>query len=110
MSLELAVPLRIEELRSLSENERLSLAAQASEEIASHGDMILHLGTRAGETAAAFNWLVTGLACAAFAPGGVRFRQLGWCAAHPHSRAGRRDGICSACLAAETEPPEPGMQ
>lgn len=44
---------------------------------------------RRGETAAAVNWLATGLACAAYAPGGVRLGHLAWCAAHPAKPMGR---------------------
>jgi hypothetical protein len=66
--------------------------------------VILHRG----DTAAAVNWPVTGLACAAYAPGGVRFAHLAWCAAHPANRWAGHEDACTACLAAEAQVPEPG--
>jgi hypothetical protein len=107
--LQAEVPLRILELRPVPENERRQLANQASEELAAHGDVIAHSGTRDGDTAAAVSWLVTGLACAAYAPGGVKFGRLGWCAAHPAHRWARHDRVCGACLTARAtaEPDRP---
>ena len=102
--LEATVPLRIFELGPLSVAERLRLAAEASAQIAAHGDNILFPGPRRGDTASAVSWLVTGLAVAAFQPGGVRFRQLAWCAAHLGRRWAPDEYPCSACLAQEAKP------
>jgi hypothetical protein len=49
-----------------------------------------------------FNELAKGLAVLAYQPGGVRFRGLSWCAAHPCERW--TDGpICPACLREERQ-------
>lgn len=49
-----------------------------------------------------FNELAKGLALLAYQPGGVRFRSLSWCAAHPRERW--TDGvICPACLREERQ-------
>jgi hypothetical protein len=101
-TLEAAVPLRIMELGGVSDETRMRLAGEASDQIAAHGDNILFRGSRRGDTARAVGWLITGLACAACQPGGVRFRELAWCAAHPRHRWAAGDRICALCLAAET--------
>lgn len=72
MALELAVPLRIGELRRYTFEQRTILAEEAAQIVSEKGDVILHRSKRKGKTAAAFNALVTGLACLAFQPGGVR--------------------------------------
>jgi len=99
--LEAVVPLRILELRPLSVAERLQLGRQASADIAAHGDNILFPGPRRGDTARAVSWLVTGLAVAAFQPGGVRFGQHAWCAAHLGHRWAAGEYPCSVCVAEE---------
>lgn len=68
-----AVPLWIEEFKSLSFDERQEIAKQASQEIAEHGDLILYKSKKKGETAKAFNELARGIAALAFCPGGVTF-------------------------------------
>ena len=100
-TLEAAVPLRILELRHASGKERVRLAREASGHIAEHGDLILFRGPRPGGTARAVGWLITGLACAAYQPGGVRFGSRAWCAAHPAHRWAAEDQICARCLAEE---------
>ncbi len=72
LGLEFAVPLRIEELRQYTFEQRGILAEEAAQIVSEKGDVILHRSKRKGETKAAFNALVTGLACLAFQPGGVR--------------------------------------
>jgi hypothetical protein len=101
MTLEVAVPLRIVELRHATGRERTRLAEEASAHIAEHGDVILFRSPRRGETAAAVGWLITGLACAAYQPGGVRFMNLGWCAAHPGRRWAAEERVCARCVEAE---------
>lgn len=76
--LELAVPLRILEVRGLSWELRKELAAEAEQEIASHGDNILFQGAKKGDTARAFVALATGLAVLALQPGGVTFAGRHW--------------------------------
>lgn len=93
------MPLRILELRQLGEAERMRLAREAADQIASHGDNILFRAARRGATARAVSWLVTGLAVSAFQPGGIRFRNLAWCQAHLGRRWAPDERVCAACLA-----------
>jgi hypothetical protein len=76
LALEAAVPLWIERLRGLSWEEIQERARVCAQVVAAKGDVIQFRGSRRGETAEAFNRLAEGLACAAFAPGGVRFMGL----------------------------------
>lgn len=73
ISLGAAVPLWIE--RIIDEGwtwPRVATEAQAAGQIvAEKGDVILYKSKKAGETAGAFNALAKGIACLAFAPGGV---------------------------------------
>jgi hypothetical protein len=77
-TLALAVPLRIEELRLRTFEERAALASGAVRELAEHGDNVLFPGPRKGDSARAFGALVTGLAVGAYQPGGVSFAGLHW--------------------------------
>jgi hypothetical protein len=76
--LELAVPLRILELRYGSWGVRKALAAEAEQTVAEHGDDLLFGGPTKGATARAFAALVTGLAVLALQPGGVSFAGRHW--------------------------------
>jgi hypothetical protein len=105
ITLEAAVPLRMFELRRATEAERLRLAREASGQIAEHGDVILFWSPLRGYTARTVSWLITGLACAAFQPGSVRFGSLAWCAAHPEHRWAPEDKVCTECATAESSPP-----
>ena len=69
-----AVPLYIEEFRKLTEEERHVIAKECCDLITEHGDDILYRGPKTKE---AFNALAQGIACLAFAPGGVCF--VGMC-------------------------------
>ncbi len=73
--LQVAVPLRIAELRIQTAEERMALAREAGQHIASHGDELL-FRSKPGRSALAFNRLTTGLAALAFTPGGVTFAGL----------------------------------
>ena len=105
ITLEAAVPLRIIELRGVPDSERLRLARLAADHIAAQGDNILFRSGRRGETAEAVGWLITGLACAAYQPGGVRFDGIGWCAVHPRRRWAASEKVCELCLEAESQRP-----
>jgi len=70
--LQLAVPLWIEQLKSAGWDHILQRARQCSQVVAEKGDVILFRGKKKGESAAAFNALAEGIACLAFAPGGVK--------------------------------------
>ena len=71
-TLALAVPLWIERVRSYPVADRTARAHECAQHIAEHGDKLM-FGGKPGQAANAFNRLAEGLACAAFAPGGVRF-------------------------------------
>lgn len=77
-TLEVAVPLWIEQLRPLTWHERADRAELCGQYVAEHGDVIMYRGARQGDTAAAFNRLAEGLACLAFVPGGVKFMGMHW--------------------------------
>lgn len=96
-TLQLAVPLRIEELRGLPDGQLVALAAAIP-----HGDDLLYGGDRCRDGMAG---LIRGLAVAALvADGGIDYGGLHWCAI-PNCRAGSRyehstgDG--------QLQPPEP---
>jgi hypothetical protein len=74
LALEIAVPLWMERLCYLP-----------FDVVAHQGDIIQFRGKKKGETAAAFNKLAEGLACLAFAPGGVKFLNCHWEAHHVRS-------------------------
>lgn len=71
MSLSAAVPLWIEEFRHLSFDEIQKIARESAQVVAEKGDIIQFKSKKKGESAAAFNALARGIACLAFAPGGV---------------------------------------
>lgn len=70
-ALSAAVPLWILELQKLTPAERDERARICGDVVAEKGDIIQFRSKRKGETAAAFNRLAEGIACLAFAPGGV---------------------------------------
>jgi hypothetical protein len=73
ITLAAAVPLWIHQFRMLSEDDRLAIAKECGGVVAEKGDIIQFKSTKKGETAKAFNQLARGLACLAYAPGGVTF-------------------------------------
>jgi hypothetical protein len=75
--LEVAVPLRIADLRTYSEDARMAMAREAGQYIASRGDDLM-FRSKKGKSAEAFNQLATGLAALAFSPGGVTFAGMKW--------------------------------
>lgn len=87
ITLQLAVPLHIDELRNRDDQQRIAVARRCADVVASHGDDLQYGGKRC---AAAFNALALGLAAAAYQPGGVTFAQtLHWCTA-PHEGCPRQ--------------------
>ena len=71
LSLSVAVPMWIERLRGYTDEDRDARARVCSQAIAEKGDVVLYRSKKKGETADAFNRLAEGIACLAFAPGGV---------------------------------------
>jgi hypothetical protein len=74
-SLEVAVPLRIFEIRDWTLKKRMEVARHCAEVVASHGDDLQFGGKH---TADAFNKLALGLAVMAYQPGGVTFMGRHW--------------------------------
>lgn len=80
MTLELAVPMWVEKIKSYNlpleafEARRL----KCSQHIAEHGDNIMFRSKKKGDTARAFNRLAEALAICSFAPGGVTFAGMKW--------------------------------
>lgn len=70
-SLEVAVPLWINQMRTWSFDQIQERAETCLDTIAHRGDIILYKSPKRGETAEAFNRLAEGIACLSFAPGGV---------------------------------------
>jgi hypothetical protein len=66
------VPLWIAEIKRESWDRLQERARSCSQVLAEKGDIILYRGKKAGESAQAFDRLAEGLACLAFAPGGVK--------------------------------------
>lgn len=86
-TLSVAVPLWIERVRGYSEADRLARGRQCAQAVAERGDRVLYRSNKRGETAAAFNALAEGIACAAFQPGGIRAFGLHFEAEPPPARA-----------------------
>jgi len=83
LTLQAAVPMWIETLKRRPFDDVMRRAAAAGQVIAERGDVILYKSKKKGQTAAAFNSLAEGIACLAFARGGVRFLGLHFEARHP---------------------------
>lgn len=71
LALSVAVPLWIEELRRMPWEYIQRRAKECANVVAEKGDVIQFRGGKKGESAEAFNRLAEGIACLAFAPGGV---------------------------------------
>ena len=71
-TLQLAVPLWIDQLRRYPWEHIEERAKVCSQYIAEKGDIILFKSKKKGETAKAFNHLAEGIACLSFVPGGVK--------------------------------------
>lgn len=71
-ALSVSVPLYIHELSKQSWPERQRIARECAEIVATKGDVILFKSKKGEETKRAFNALAQGIACLAYAPGGVR--------------------------------------
>lgn len=84
-TLQLAVPLNLDELMRMPEGIRTDNAKYwakvAVDEVASRGDA-LQFGGKRGEAAKVFNAMAKGLAALALSPGGVLFDGIHWCVEH----------------------------
>ena len=78
ISLQAAVPLWIMRLREQAREDVVARAHELAPVIAEKGDVIQFKSRVKGETARAFNALAEGIACCAFAPGGVTFLGDHW--------------------------------
>lgn len=93
IALEAAVPLRILDMRDWTPETRINEAVFAMNAIDARGDVLQYGGGKRGDVAHAFKWLATGLAAAAYQPGGVTFAGRHWCTDH------------AACVDAATSEP-----
>ncbi len=73
LTLQAAVPLWIEKLKDRPMSYILERAKECGQVVAEKGDIIQFKSKKKGETANAFNALAEGIACAAFALGGITF-------------------------------------
>lgn len=84
LSLEFAVPLAINDLARWPWSFVEQTATSAGQQVAEHADDLQFGGKHCASTFAA---LARGLAACSFAPGGVHFCGVHWCARHPESTA-----------------------
>jgi hypothetical protein len=78
ISLRLAVPMHIEEIRGWSVEERVRVARLCVDEIGSHGDILQYGSKKRGEAAEVYNALARALAIGAYQPGGIDFAGQHW--------------------------------
>jgi hypothetical protein len=104
-TLAMTVPLEIGRLRDAGQDARDALAQRLrwprdpdGRYALTGADAMLYGGKGAG---GAFAGFATAIALLSFAPGGVTFGGLAWCAAHPRQRWAGGDRICPACLREE---------
>lgn len=97
-TLQLAVPMWIDQMRRYPWEHIQERAKVCSQHIAEHGDLILFKGKKKGESAEAFNRLAEGVACLAFVPGGVKLWGSHWEACLNDDIPGRsKDALTSLC-------------
>ena len=95
--LPVAVLTALDDVARLADDERVRLAAEFADAIASHGDDLMFGGKHCAPTFAA---LARGLAVLAHQPGGVSFAGLHWCVGSGHHGT-REQAPCTAELARE---------
>lgn len=81
-TLAFAVPLWIDEIRSLTDSQRAARARRCSAMVAERGDVLQFGSSKPGKAAEVFNALAEGLACGAYQPGGINFAGRHWCTNH----------------------------
>ena len=97
-TLQLAVPLWIDQLRKRDWEYVQERAKICSDYVAEHGDVILFRGKKKGESATAFNHLAEGIACLSFCPGGVKIFGGHWEACLDQDIPGRSKVVLSNLL------------
>lgn len=80
IALDLAVPLAIEDVRGWTPEQRIAYCHEHAQDIAERSDDLMYGSKRPGDVATLFGVLARGLACLAYAPGGVRFAGRRWVA------------------------------
>ena len=93
-SLAFAVPLWIDDIRDLTDEQRIARAKRCGAAVAERGDVLQFGSSKPGKAAEVFNALAEGLACAAYQPGGITFAGRHWCTDH------------AACVSAEASADE----
>lgn len=78
LTLDVAVPLWIQQIKKLPFDLKQKRALECSQIIAEKGDIILFKSNKKGETAKAFNCLAEALAILAYLPNGVKFGTRHW--------------------------------
>lgn len=77
LTLDLAVPIAIEEVRAWTPEQRHAYCHEHAQEIAHRSDVLM-FGGKKGEAAKLFAVLARALGCLAYAPGGVKFAGRHW--------------------------------
>lgn len=109
ISLSCAVPLWIAKLQARPWSHIEARARECAQVVAEKGDVLQFRSKKAGESANAFNHLAEGLACLAFAPGGVKFLGDHYVACHPETKPPERrprglDALAGAVEKIERKP------
>lgn len=94
-----AVPLHINELRDQTPAERVRIAHDQVDVISGHSDHLMYSEKQSADVLTA---LAVGLACLAYAPGGVTFAGLHWCVECGHYGIDVGDG--GSCPGGNTPP------
>lgn len=81
-TLAFAVPLWMDEIRDLTDDQRIARARRCGAMVAERGDVLQFGSSKTGKAAEVFNALAEGLACAAYQPGGITFAGRHWCTDH----------------------------
>lgn len=81
-SLAFFVPMWMDEIRNLTDDQRVARAKRCGAMVAERGDVLQFGSSRPGKATEVFNALAEGLACGAYQPGGITFAGRHWCTDH----------------------------
>lgn len=81
-SLTFLVPMWMDEIRDLTDAQRIARAKRCGAMVAERGDVLQFGSSKTGKATEVFNALAEGLACAAYQPGGITFASRHWCTDH----------------------------